>query len=189
MKHAFFSTALLAGLLGFSVAAQAAGDKGRDVRAKDNNTLSRADKSFIEKAMKDNQAELALTRLAQEKASSAELKQAAQKMANDHQKAGDELQAIASRVGYMPKMSDKEPGDVRKFSKMSGDKFDREFAKHMVKDHEKAVKLFKKEAQDGQAQEVWQFATKTLPVLEEHLRMSRELSGTKMSGESKRRAS
>jgi putative membrane protein len=184
MKH--LTSTLLAIVLGFSVGAQAAKDKHRT-----DNTLSRADRHFIDNAMKDNNAELALARIAQEKSSSGAVKQFAQRLMNDHQKAGTELQGVVSHVGYTPPGKvEKESREVRKFSKMSAEKFDKEFAKHMVKDHEKAVKLFKKEAQDGQAQEVWQFAQKTLPTLEEHLRMSRELSGdTKVSGGTKRRTS
>ena len=58
---------------------------------------------------------------------------------------------------------------------MSGKKFDHEYGNFMVKDHEKAVKLFRKEADKGDNGELKQFASKTLPTLEEHLKMARDL--------------
>jgi putative membrane protein len=45
----------------------------------------------------------------------------------------------------------------------------------MVEDHEKTVKLFRRQAEKGDNAELKQFAAKTLPTLEEHLKMSRDL--------------
>ena len=60
-----------------------------------------------------------------------------------------------------------------------GEKFDHEYSEHMIKDHESAVKLFQKQAKDGDAKELKDFAAKTLPTLEEHLKMSRNLKSRK----------
>ena len=188
MKQPVFLTALLALVLAVPVGVQAAQrDKGERVDKAASSSLSRQDKRFIDKAMQDNNAELALAKVALEKAQNAEVKSFAQRLLDDHTKAGSELEGIVSRLGYTPpkKAQEKEPRDAQKFAKMSGEKFDREFSKHMVKDHEKAVKLFKDQAQDGQSQELWQFAQKTLPTLEEHLRISKQLAGD--SGERRER--
>ena len=188
MKQPVVISALLAFVLAFPMAAQAATrDKGERADKPASSSLSRQDRKFIDKAMHDNNAEVAIAKVALEKAQSGEVKQFAQKLLNDHQKAGSELEAIVGRLGYNPprKAMDKEPKEAQKFAKMKADKFDKEFAKHMVKDHKKAVKLFTEEAQDGQQQEVWQFAQKTLPALEEHLRISQQLAGE--TGERKER--
>ena len=144
---------------------------------KDDSKVSRGDRNFIAKAMKDGATEVELGKLAASNGSSAEVKQFGQRMADDHAKAGDELQAIASKLGYTPKNAGADKGDVKKFSKLKGDKFDREYAKYMVKDHEKAVKLFEKESQKGESEDLKQFAAKTLPTLQEHLKMARDLKG------------
>jgi putative membrane protein len=73
----------------------------------------------------------------------------------------------------------KQQADIKKFSKLTGEKFDREYAGHMVKDHEKAVALFEKQAKNGDAAELKDFASKTLPTLQEHLKMARDLSAKK----------
>jgi putative membrane protein len=46
----------------------------------------------------------------------------------------------------------------------------------MVEDHEKAVKLFSKEAQQGQDADLKAFAAKTLPTLQEHLSRAVQLA-------------
>ena len=54
---------------------------------------------------------------------------------------------------------------------MSGEAFDREYVKMMVKDHKKDVADFQKESMRGADADVKSFATRTLPTLQEHLQM------------------
>ena len=158
---------------------------------KDENKVSRGDKNFIAKAMKDGQTEVELGKLAAQNGQSDDVKKFGQRMADDHSKSGDELQAIASKIGYMPKNAGPDKGDVRKFTKMKADRFDREYANQMVKDHERTVKLFRRESEKGESAELKQFASKTLPALEEHLKMAKDLqaqfrkSGSRDKGEPK----
>jgi len=49
----------------------------------------------------------------------------------------------------------------------------------MVKDHEQAVSLFEKESKKGDSDELKQFASTTLPTLQEHLKMARGLTQQK----------
>lgn len=176
MKHPLISTALLTILLVFSGVALPA-DKA--YRKGEPTSLSRADQRFVNEAIRDNEAEIALANLAKEKSSSDAVKRFADRLLADHTRANNELQSIANKLGHTPskKLINMELRTVKKFQKMEPEKFDRAFVKHMVKDHENAIKLFRKESQDGQAPEVWQFATKTLPTLEQHLKMAQDLSG------------
>ena len=64
-----------------------------------------------------------------------------------------------------------------RLSKLSGAAFDRAYMKAMVDDHVKDVSEFKKEAKSGTDPEVKAWAAKTLPTLEEHLKMAREANG------------
>jgi putative membrane protein len=102
-------------------------------------------------------------------------------MVDDHSKSGKELEAIATKLGMTPpkEPGSKHQGDIKKFAKLTGEKFDREYAEHMVKDHEKAVSLFEKQAKSGDSEDLKAFASKTLPVLQEHLKMARALSAQK----------
>ena len=60
-------------------------------------------------------------------------------------------------------------------SKLSGDRFDREFAKHMVTDHKKDIKDYEKEAKKNDA--AGAYAKEALPTLKKHLETAQSLSG------------
>lgn len=61
-----------------------------------------------------------------------------------------------------------------KFAGMSGVKFDHEYMEHMVDDHEKDVGEFEDAAKNAKDPDIKAFAQKTLPTLQEHLRMAKE---------------
>ena len=58
-------------------------------------------------------------------------------------------------------------------SSLSGVKFDRAFASHMVDGHQKAIRLY--EAAPAQDASLKKYADKTLSTLRDHLRMAEEL--------------
>jgi putative membrane protein len=137
-------------------------------------SLSHSDRSFIEKAAKGGMAEVELAKIAQERASSAEVKQFAQRMEQDHSKANEEIRQLAQEKGVTmpagPKLADNH--EASKLSKLQGEEFDRAYMDHMVKDHQKDVKEFQKEAQKAKDPDVKAFAQKTAPILEEHLQLA-----------------
>jgi putative membrane protein len=61
-------------------------------------------------------------------------------------------------------------------SKLSGDNFDHEFAKHMVADHKKGIKAYEKEAKKNDA--AGAYAKEALPTLHKHLEAAQSLAGT-----------
>jgi putative membrane protein len=152
------------------------------------NKLDHADKEFIEDAAKGGMAEVETGKLVAQKASDPSVKEFGNRMVQDHGKANDELTQLAQSKGV--KMPDKEKwGDrheMSKLQKLSGADFDREYAQHAVKDHEKDVKKFQKAAQSAKDPDVKAFAAKTLPVLQEHLAMAQKLAG---AGNNKRSSS
>jgi putative membrane protein len=139
------------------------------------------DESFVTQALQDGMAEVQLGKLAQQNGSSAKVKDFGKRMITDHSKAGDELKALATKLGIKPPggPNEKQQAEFKKLSALKGDKFDNEYANHMVHDHETAVTLFQKQAKHGEVANLKQFASKTLPVLEEHLKMARELKAGK----------
>ena len=75
----------------------------------------------------------------------------------------------------------KHQATVDKLSKLSGADFDKAYVKEMVKDHDTDVKEFQKQAQNGQNASIRDFASKTLPTLEEHQKMIHDIDKNKMS--------
>lgn len=127
--------------------------------------------------------EITLSQTAVSKSTNEEVKSYAQKMIDDHTMAGDELKALAaSKNVTLPMEADaKHMAMKTKLEGMTGDKFDMEYMKAMVKDHEKTVALLQKESTGGKDEDAKAFAAKLLPTVQGHLDMARTMM-TSMSG-------
>jgi len=138
--------------------------------------LSAAEKSFIKDAAGGGQLEVELGKVAQQNAASQDVKDFGAKMETDHTKAGDELKTIAQKnnVAIPTELSQKHKSKVEKFSKLSGDKFDKKYMKDMVADHKKDIAEFKKASKMANDPELKAFVDRTLPTLEHHLEMAKE---------------
>jgi len=133
--------------------------------------------SFAKKAAEGGLAEVELGRLASEKASNDRVKQFGQRMVDDHTKANKELKEAAKKdnIDLPTSLDKKDQAEVDKLSKLSGAAFDKAYMSHMVKDHEKDVNEFRKASRSSSSSDVKTFAEKTLPTLEEHLKMARDV--------------
>jgi putative membrane protein len=138
--------------------------------------LSRSDRKFIEEAAQGGMAEVELGKLAEQHATSDQVKQFGRKMATDHQKANEQLKKIAVSKGInLPAdMSSSERREYDKLSKKTGADFDREYMKEMVSDHKKDVKDFESAAKKADDPDIKSFASSTLPTLQQHLDMAQQ---------------
>jgi putative membrane protein len=136
------------------------------------------DKKFLKDAALGGMTEVELGKLATQKASSDDVKQFGQRMVDDHTKANDQLKQIASKenVSIPDALDSKHQSRINKLSKLSGPDFDKAYMKDQVKDHEKDVSEFKNEADNGSNANIKQFASSTLPTLQEHLNMAKGLN-------------
>jgi len=130
-----------------------------------------SDSDFVAKAAQGGMTEVELGKLAQEKGSSADVKQFGSHMDMDHSKANDELKALATKdnIPVPSALDEKHQAAVKHLSSLSGPAFDKAYVSMMVKDHEKTVALFKEEAASGQNADIKNFASSTLPTIESHL--------------------
>jgi putative membrane protein len=138
------------------------------------------DSEFAAKAAGGNMAEVALGRLGVERALSADVKQFAQRMIDDHTQALDELRNLASQKSLaLPDAAGKSQQSAEnELSKFSGRVFDREFMEVMIKNHNDALDLFQHEAARGDDPEMKQWAARTVDAIKEHLRMAREIGAS-----------
>jgi putative membrane protein len=86
--------------------------------------------------------------------------------------------AIQSKITLPADVSKSDAETFGKLSKLSGAEFDKAYANEMVKDHEKDVAEFQKEAMSGNDPSLREFASKTLPTLQSHLQQAREMQRT-----------
>lgn len=152
--------------------------------------MMKSEKTFIKDAASGGMMEVQLGQMAQQKGSSQEVKDFGQRMVTDHGKANDELEAIVSKKGMkMPaKMADKHKKVVDKLANLSGQDFDKKYAKEMVKDHQKDVAKFRKMSEKLKDPELKGWVDKTLPVLEQHLQHANDMAkklGVEMKGATK----
>jgi putative membrane protein len=138
--------------------------------------LSSADKEFIMKAAEGGMSEVEFGQLAVGKANSADVKQFAQRMIDDHSKANDELKQLAQNKGVtLPAtINDKDMKEKDKLAKLSGADFDKTYMRAMVKDHEKDVAEFEHVSNSAKDADVKAWASATLPTLKDHLQMARD---------------
>jgi putative membrane protein len=129
------------------------------------------DNEFAVKAANGGMLEMELARLVREKGQRSDVKEFAAMMMADHQKANDELKAIAGRknITLPARLGDDEQKHVDELAKLSGTEFDKKYVDLMVDDHEKDVKLFKEAADDADDADLKAFAAKTLLTLQKHL--------------------
>ncbi|MEK6371631.1 MAG: DUF4142 domain-containing protein [Acidobacteriota bacterium] len=141
-------------------------------------TLTDAEKTFIITAAQGGMAEVSLGSLAAQKALRAEVKSFGNRMVNDHGKANDELKALATNKGLaLPTELSKEQNKAGdNLAKASGKDFDRAYVAAMVADHEKDVAEFEKAMREVKDPDLQAWVLKTLPTLQEHLRMAKGMA-------------
>jgi putative membrane protein len=137
-----------------------------------------ADHHFALEAAEGGIMEVELGKMAASKATNPDVKSFGQKMADDHGKANDELKSIASSKNItLPDettVKNKHKAMLDRMEKLSGAAFDKAYMDDMVKDHTKDVAAFERESKSGKDAELKAFASKTLPTLQEHMKLAKE---------------
>ncbi len=137
--------------------------------------MSSADKEFVRKAAEGGMAEVQMGQMAKDHGNSAYVKNFGEKLVTDHTKANDELKStVGSNFNWPTELNKQDKDEMDRLSKLTGDQFDRAFMKHEVADHKKDIAEFQKEANSGSDPNVKAFAAKTLPTLQEHLRIAED---------------
>lgn len=113
--------------------------------------------------------------LAQQKGESDSVKTFGETLVTDHGDHLKKLQAMARQMNVAvpaaPTAQQKVEHD--RLSKLSGARFDREFARHMVTDHKKDIAKYQAEAR--KTGPLADLARETMPVLQKHLKMAQDL--------------
>lgn len=139
--------------------------------------LDSNDRDFLENAAQAGHLEVEASKLALEKSGNPDVKSFAQKMIDDHGKAGQQLAGLARSKGYE---APTEPSLMQKARLkalgLRDEGFDKAYVEEIaVAAHEDAVKLFEMASNDVKDPDVKQFAMETLPVLQQHLQLGKTL--------------
>lgn len=142
-----------------------------------------ASKGFIKNAIEGNYAEINVGKLAQEKGKSEGVKQFGKMLVDDHTAANAKAIAAAKEIGVSPPTGSSlmEKGTYLKLKLLSGESFDKSFAKSMVSDHKSDIKEYQKQAASDDP--AGKFAKEALPTLRKHLQEAEQLqSQTQTTG-------
>jgi putative membrane protein len=139
--------------------------------------LADSPREFLQKAQQGNNSEIMLGRLAAERARNPAVREFGQTLVSDHRQARDEVRALGARFGVRPNRAPSAEAIEERETLMSmgGRRFDREFIRYMVEDHEKDITEFREEAREGNGA-LRDLARRQLPTLQHHLEMARSLN-------------
>ena len=125
---------------------------------------------FVKDAAEGGMAEVQLGQLASKNAKDPEVKKFGQMMVTDHGKANAELKTLAGKKNWtLPTDIGSHKSTLDKLQGLKGDDFDKAYVDEMVSDHEKDLKAFQQQGQNGTDPELKEFASKTATVIQKHL--------------------
>lgn len=138
-------------------------------------------KGFVSKVAVANKYEIDTGELGIKYAKDESVKSFAQMMVDDHTKAGEEFKAAVKEAKLDPPSETLDVIHTAKYAKLrvftTEAGFDAAYVKDGVAAHEDTVATFKDFAANGEDGPVKDFAKKTLPKLEHHLSMVKDLEG------------
>ena len=141
------------------------------------NSISAQD--FVTKASIANQFEIDSSKLALDKSQNSDVKSFAQRMVDDHTKTSDKLKEVLGSSDSHAKpadaLGDKHQKLLDKLASHTGETFDNQYISIQTDAHKEAVKLFTDYSQHGKDKSLKDFASETLPTLQDHLKHVRKL--------------
>jgi predicted outer membrane protein len=136
-----------------------------------------ADQLFVTAAAHSNMFELEASRLALENATTPEVQQFAQQMIDAHTAASEQLNEVAGTLGLqLPQgLSAEQQFSLQYLMQLEGEAFEQRYLEGQFIAHQGAIALFRMESEAAEDDALGEFATSTLPTLEEHLGTARDL--------------
>lgn len=138
------------------------------------------DADFVVDAADDGMLEVQLAELAMANSTMPAVKEFAATIKADHSKANDELKALAMKknISIPAALGDDNQKTYNDLKEKTGEDFDKDYCKLMVKDHNDDIDAFKKEAEKGTDEEIRTWAAGKLADLEHHLMMAQNMEET-----------
>ncbi|MEP6609083.1 MAG: DUF4142 domain-containing protein [Burkholderiaceae bacterium] len=144
-------------------------------------TMAAADREFFILASSGDMLEIESGRLALDKSQNANVRSFAQKMVDDHTRAGEDLRQAATSAGMAPPTAMSPPHSVHleRLRGLAGAEFDREYAAQIgVAAHQEAVALFERALREAANPDVRALAEKGVSGKREHLELAQTLAKT-----------
>ena len=146
--------------------------------------LGQQEQTFIKESAQAGLMEVQMGRLAAQKGQSEPVRQLGQKLVQDHSKANQELKLLASQKGVTvpTDLKSEHQTMLAHLKSLEGAEFDQAFKKHALEHHQEDIQKFQTATQQSADADVKAFAQKTLPVLQQHLRMAQDIPASEQTG-------
>jgi len=146
--------------------------------------VNEADREFVSKAATGGTAEVELGRVATQRAVRPSVRSFAERMVADHGRANAELAALARRKGLdVPTALEPSQQAMRdRLSGLSGPDFDRAYMSEIVRDHTEDIALFERAPEISSDPDLKAWATRSLPMLRDHLALARQVNSEVVLG-------
>jgi putative membrane protein len=153
--------------------------------------LGGQDQTFLKEAAQGGLAEVQMGRLGAQKGQEQAVRQLGQKLVQDHSKANQELKLLAAQksITLPTEIPAEHQSMISHLKSLEGAEFDKAFKQHALEDHQKAIQKFQTAAQQGTDSDIKAFAQKTLPVLQQHLKMAQDIPASEQTGTSSQQPS
>lgn len=132
---------------------------------------------FLTDAMKGDNGEVRVGKLAAEKGSAKGVRDYGKMLAEDHGTHLTKVNALAQSMNVPATAETKAEADelYSKLQGLSGAAFDKAFIEGMIADHKKDIAAFQEEAASGDPAPVTDMARETVPTLQKHLKTAQSL--------------
>ena len=136
--------------------------------------LAAVDQTFVNAAAASDAFETEAGQLAATKARSARVKQYASTMVSSHTQTTQQLTQIAQAHAFTPvaTLTPDQQKMLDALGKVRPAAFDRTYMRDNVSSHRAAIKLYGDEIANGQDPDLKQFATATLPTIQQHYKLA-----------------
>jgi putative membrane protein len=148
------------------------GDDNNNTNQSQNEDQAKMEKMFFRMAASDNNAEIRLAKLAQERSDDDQVKKTAQMMQSDHEQANQLLFQIADQNHIdvsKDEMNDVDKAEVDAMEKQKGEVFTHMYVFGQVGDHARDELILAFHANNGKSEACRQYSTQVLPKIQMHL--------------------
>lgn len=154
------------------------GQPGSPMQADQQTAPSYADQAFVRATLQDDESQVQLSQLAQEKSSSNDVKQFSQQMVKVHTQLDSQLQPIAKQFDIKDpqKPSKKMKQELTKLQSLSGQEFDAAYLQAMAKDQQHSLKEFTDEEKLSQNPALQKAAKEDSAILNQNYEVLQKLA-------------
>lgn len=155
----------------------AAPSPNADASGPPSGTPNFADQAFIEDILKNNDTQVQLSQLAQQKAASGDVKDFSQKMIDIHTKFNQQLAPIAKQldVNENQKPSKQQKKEIAALEQLSGPDFDSAYLQAMAREQSQSLKAFKSH-ENAQNPNIQKTAQMDEPILTQHYQILQKIA-------------